>query len=90
MSSAKRAQTAFSTGGLSEIVPKSLTGKSAAKRAGKEQRALMAQQRQTEKLRAAETQSEIDRRIALKRPGAAGRSLLIGTSETGTAGETLG
>ncbi len=33
----------------------------------------------------------IDRRIALRRPGAAGRSLLIGTSETGTAGqETLG
>ena len=66
------------------------SGKSSAKRAAKQQREAMKRQRLAEQQRTAETTSEIERRRALKRPGAGGRSLLIGTSETGAAQETLG
>lgn len=67
------------------------TGRSAAKRAGTQQRAQIAEQRQLEKRKLAEEDSELARRKALIRSGAAGRSLLIKTSQTGTqSASTLG
>lgn len=68
------------------------TGKSAQKRAQKQQEQALGKQKQIEETRLAEEKSEIERRKALGARGAGGRSLLIATSQTGTNGQaqTLG
>lgn len=66
------------------------TGKSAQKRAQRQQEANIAKQKQVESARLAEEEGEIARRKATQAPGRGGRSLLIQTSQTGTRATTLG
>lgn len=61
------------------------TGRSAAKKAQRQQEQLIAKQRQTEEARLAEETGEVERRKAATAAGRGGRSLLIQTSQTGTA-----
>ena len=62
----------------------------AAEKAANVQRELVARQRQKEAARLAEAESAIATRKNLARSGRGGRSLLIGTSPTGTRALTLG
>lgn len=64
------------------------TGRTAAKKAAKEQQSLIAQQRQRDELELAESESELARRRQLAKQG--GRSLLIKTAETGVKSNNLG
>lgn len=58
-------------------------GAKESKRANKEQRELIAKQRQADELKLAEEESEIARKLNLSKTG--GRRLLVKTSETGQA-----
>lgn len=64
------------------------TGRTAAKKAQKEQSLLIQKQRQQDELALAESESELARRKQQAKTG--GRSLLIKTSETGTKSTNLG
>jgi len=66
------------------------TGRSAAKRAQKEQTALIQKQRQTSELELAEEEDVIARKKGLAAGGRAGRRSLIKTSETGVKSTNLG
>ena len=61
------------------------SGKSAAKRAAKQQTAELDKQKKIEQLRSAEETSEIEKRKNIAAKGGT-RSLLLATSETGTTG----
>ena len=61
------------------------TGKSAAKRAARQQQAELDKQKKLEQKRVAEETSEIERRKAIATRGGI-RSSLLATSETGTSG----
>lgn len=63
------------------------TGKTAAKRAQKEQTLLIQKQRQADELELAEQEGEIARKKQLSKAG--GRSLLIKTGETGVRSSNL-
>ncbi len=65
------------------------TGRSAAKRAQKEQSMLIKKQRQADELNLAEEESAIARKRALARSGG-GRQSLIKTSESGVKSNNLG
>lgn len=64
------------------------TGRTAARKAQKEQTLLIQKQRQRDELALAESESAVARRRQLAKAG--GRSLLIKTSETGTKSNNLG
>lgn len=64
-------------------------GRKEAQKAAAEQREAIAAQKQKEKLRLAEEESEIARRKAVTKSGVAGRSLLTATSPTGVS-DSLG
>jgi len=64
------------------------TGRTAAKKAAKEQRQMIATQRQRDELELAEAEGEISRRRALA--GSGGRRSLLKTSETGVRSNNLG
>jgi len=66
------------------------TGRSAAKRAQKEQTQLISKQRQADELKLAEEEDVIGRKKLLASSGRAGRRSLIRTSETGTKSTNLG
>ena len=66
------------------------TGKSAAKRAQREQTNLIQRQRQTSELELAEEEDVIARKQSLAKSGRAGRRSLIKTSETGVRSTNLG
>ncbi len=66
------------------------TGRSAAKRAQKEQTSLIQKQRQSDELRLAEGEDELARRKLLASGRRGGRQSLIKTSETGTLSTNLG
>ena len=67
------------------------TGKSSAKRAAREQKALLAKQQQLESIGLAEEEDEIARRLALASGKTGGRRSLIRTSEVGLSNrEQLG
>lgn len=64
------------------------TGRSAQKRAQKQQEQQIAKARKTEEARLAEETSEVERRKLTQTAGRGGRSLLIQTSQTGVKGAT--
>lgn len=64
------------------------TGRTSAKKAAKEQRQMIATQRQRDELELAEAEGEIGRRKALA--GSGGRRSLLKTSETGVKSANLG
>jgi len=66
------------------------TGRSAARRAQKEQTALIQKQRQASELELAEEEDVIARKKGLAASGRAGRRSLIKTSETGVRSTNLG
>lgn len=66
------------------------TGKTAAKRAQKEQSLMIQRQRKADELELAEGEDEIARRKQLSKAGQGGRSLLMKTSETGVKSSNLG
>lgn len=70
---------------MSNVIDPSRRARKEAQKAQAAQEKELAKQRQQEEARLAEEESEIARRKALGERGAGGRSLLIATSQTGTA-----
>jgi len=65
------------------------TGKTTAKKAAAQQSLLIEKQRKADELSLAESEDVIARKKQLAKSGKAGRSLLIGTSETGAKSSNL-
>ena len=74
---------------MTGITKRFRTGKTAAKKGQEAQSLLIEKQRKADELSLAESEDVIARKKQLAKSGAAGRSLLINTSETGVKSNNL-